>query len=238
MAKHLISKQGYTLAELLIVVLIIVLLALLATPQYSERPPILNPIPFTSTLLVDGIKKELDIGTVAIGHPQEIKNEESKEVIVTLDLHKKQNELFSQLPIDYKKYGAEVKVSNLMKTDLTSQYFEIVQETPEVQAIASDSTAKWSWSIKPKPDSEGFCKLSITLSALIYVQEQTTPLVIQTYAREVFVTVAKKHKFWLFLQENLGWLWAPVVFILGLIWSVITKLKKKKDPWKLKRSRR
>ncbi len=230
--KYLSTCQGFTVPEQVIVLLMIIgILALVGLPykkDYTDKMRNLEPLSLTSPVMVDGIERQLKVGSVVIGNPNNIERDEIKKVYVVLDVKKEMNDLFLLLPSEYQRHGEKVKVSNRMQAILNSQYFDINSETPEIQAVETVKSVKWEWSIKPKPESQGDCELAITLSALINLQGQSTPKVLNTYSRKIVVSVSTSSIIWVFFQENMGWLWAPTSIIVGFIWSLFFRPKSAK----------
>ena len=208
---------------------IIGIIATIMIPAYQDYGYIENnriPLPLTSLAVVDGVEQELIIGRVVIGSPKIIKEDEAKSVQVVLDVNRELMELFTLLPDEYNKHGADVKVSNRMQATLKSHSFDITASSPEIQAVGSTDPVRWSWMIKAKSKAEGKSKLTFSLSALVPVQGQSTPKVLESYTRYVFIDISIMSKTWTFLQENMGWLWAPFVLVGGLIG---TRVFRKKD---------
>lgn len=222
------KKQGFTLIEVMVVIATIAILAVVAYPayyDYIEKFDGSRPFALTSTVIVDGVERNLTVGSVVIGNPVSIKIDEEKTVHVILDTKKEISELFMLLPNEYKKHGDKVKVSNRMQATLDSQYFNINSITPEIQAVGNTAPVKWLWSIKPKPKSEGTSKLTFTLSVLITLQGQSTSKVLETYTRDIFINVPITTKAWTFLQDNGGWLSATITTVSAFIGFIFYRLK-------------
>ena len=219
--------EGFTLIEVAIVIAIIGILVFVAVPQfmsYRTRSP--RPIALSSPFVVDGKEQELEVGSVAIGSPLSMQLNDIERAYLLLDLNKEVDKLFVFLPEGHEKHGAKVKVSNRMQASLKSHKFDIKQETPEVQAVGSQKTVKWIWSLKPKEIGEH--TLTMMLAALIFVQGQSTPIVLDTYTRKITVSVSVSRNIWTFLQENMSWLWAPISAIGAGILYLTRLIKKKK----------
>lgn len=197
--------EDFTLIELVIVVVIISILVSLSVPRfssYSTRSS--RPIALSSPFVVDGKEQELEVGSVAIGSPPSMQLNDIQRVYLLLDLNKEVDKLFVFLPEGHEKHGAKVKVSNRMQASLKGLKFDIKQETPEVQAVGSQKTVKWIWSLKPKEIGEH--TVTMMLAALIFVQGQSTPIVLDTYTRKITVSVSVSSNIWTFLKENMSWL--------------------------------
>ncbi len=212
------------LSELMIVVAIIGILAAIAVPNFSKyRARSSGTIPLSSPIIVDGKEQELTIGSLASGSPSLMLLDTPEQFLLLIDFKKNISDLFVSLPKEYKKAGAKVKMSNRMQATLTSHDFDIKNETPTIQAVRSDKTTEWSWTLKAK--TAGDHEVTVTLSALIPIQGESTPLVLSSFKKTITVTVTNKIKIWIFLKENLGWLWAPIAAAFAALLYLIKKVK-------------
>ncbi|MCK5720912.1 MAG: prepilin-type N-terminal cleavage/methylation domain-containing protein [Gammaproteobacteria bacterium] len=221
---HSKRNIGFTAIESLIVVAITGILAAIAIPNFTaDRARYSKPILLSSPILVDGKEQELAIGSLAIGSPSSMQLNEIERLYLLLDLEKEIGDLFLSLPEGHEKKGAKVKMSNRMQASLYSHNFDIKNETPTIQAVSTHKTTQWKWTLKPK--EAGDHEVTVTLSALIPVQGESTPLVLKSYKKKITVTVTNKTKIWKFLKDNMGWLWAPLSAIAAGLFYLIKIVK-------------
>ncbi len=192
-------------------------------PVPSPPPP---PTPSTaapatppnSVELVDQILRELDWGNIAFNAPTIMRYIQPQPVELLLAPSLSVADLQAKL---HQKVGAEsarIRVSNSMEAQLTGTGFTIQALRPGLQAVTSQQITRWKWEVTPT--EYGRQTLHLTLSAHLEVAGRDTPLVIQTFHREVQVEITVPQRVSGFIQNNWQWLWAAVVVpVGGYLWK-------------------
>jgi hypothetical protein len=173
--------------------------------------------PFIADLLYDLLPKAF----AYLGAPPSMNIDDAERIYLALNAER-DLDVSSIVPSLVNGSPAEVRVADRVKASLSSADFDVVPESPAIQAMRRDALLKWSWVIKPK--KEGVGNISVTLSALVDVNERETPLVLKTYEREIEVDVTTPQVWWRFMKENLPWLWAPLAAIAAGIWAAVAWL--------------
>lgn len=176
--------------------------------------------PPTSLSLVDDIISELSWGNAVFNAPTIIQLEEPGLVELYLSPTKTVQQLQAELNRQENIDSARVQISNRMKAMLSGRNFDIQALVPEEQALSSERTALWQW--EAVPTKEGDQKLHLSLSAVVSLDEQSTPIVIQTFSKYIEVKVSTGQRIGLlfgFLASNWEWLWAAVLVpIATFLW--------------------
>jgi len=101
---------------------------------------------------------------------------------------------------------------------MTGQNFEISAVTPEILAVSSVEDTQWTWDIRAKQG--GVQQLHLTVSAIIRVNDKSTPRVVRQFDRQINVRVQLGHQIAGFVKDNWQWLWtALLVPAVGWLWS-------------------
>jgi len=74
-----------------------------------------------------------------------------------------------------------------MSAVLKSSGFEIIKLTPETQAISFEEITDWKWEITPIKRGEQ--TLYLTISAILFVNEERTPRKIESYRKKIYIKV-------------------------------------------------
>jgi hypothetical protein len=188
-------------------------------------PSIPEPQP-NSVALVDRILRELDWGNIAFNAPATMRYAQPQLVELLLSPSLSVADLQAKL---HQKVGAEsahIRVSNGMEAQLTGTGFTIQALRPGLQAVTSQQITRWKWEVTPT--GHGRQTLHLTLSAHIDVAGRDTPLVVQTFHREIQVNITASQRVSEFVQNNWQWLWAAIVVpIAGYLWKGRKKLRTK-----------
>ena len=105
-----------------------------------------------------------------------------------------------------------------MEAQLTGSGFAIEAQEPDLQAVTSQKSTRWTW--KVTPTGHGPQTLHLTLSAHIDVAGRDAPLVVRTFDRDIQVNITIPQRVSGFLQKNWQWLWAAIVVpIAGYLWK-------------------
>ena len=162
---------------------------------------------------VDGALRKLEFGNIAFNAPTSVKIQDTADIQLILSLAIPQDELKKMIMAEGAVNSARTQVSDRMQAHLSSSGFTITAVSPEVQAVSRQEATKWEWNIKP--NSEGKQHLNLTLSALLNIDGESTPRVIQTFDKTIEVTIPPKSEIFTFLKENWQWLWTTIFIPLG-----------------------
>jgi hypothetical protein len=92
-------------------------------------------------------------------------------------------DLQAQLQQQVGAESARAQISNRMEAQLTGSGFGIEAQMPDLQAVTSQQTTRWTW--KVTPTGHGPQTLHLTLSAHIDVAGRDAPLVVRTFDRDI-----------------------------------------------------
>lgn len=221
----------FALIQLLIILCIILVLAVICITifkAYRERGHILHGYVYDARAgeVVNLRGFPYKIGWTAFSAPREMHIDDTDEANLLVSLSEGVGDLFKLLPPHHTRSGEEVLVARRMQAKLEGIDFIIKATGPEIQAIVPNSRTRWVWLIKPK--KLGKLPLTLTLSALLTIENQSTPKVLKVYKKTVFVRVSFFEKVWMFSQENLSWLWAPFAGLVGAILFFVNRKRSKK----------
>lgn len=123
------------------------------------------------------------------------------------------------------KTTTKIQISRTVKATLTSKDFAITPITSEKQAIISDDTTTWKWSLVPY--GAGPNKIvKITVSAIIFVDGEKTERYLDTYQETINIKVTPIQRVSTWLSEYWQWAWSALLIpIGGLIYANIKKRK-------------
>jgi hypothetical protein len=96
-----------------------------------------------------------------------------------------------------------------MQARLTGQDFEIVANSPEVQAISYKEPTEWTWDISPT--ESGKKQLHLTITALFEVEGEETTRQIESFDRTISVKVTWNQRLSGFISTNWQWLWTAIL---------------------------
>lgn len=193
----------------------------------NESPTTMEPP--TSLNIVEEIEKNLEWGNIAFNTPKKMKLGETKIIELLLSPTKSAQELQSSLRSHEKVESETIQISNRMEANLSGSGFKIEALMPQEQAISRGKTTQWSWEITPTKD--GNQNLHLTLSAIIIVSNQKSPLVVETFDKTIEVDVSMDQHISNFVASNWQWLWASIfVPLFPFIWKWYQKKWGKKQP--------
>jgi hypothetical protein len=195
------------------------------TTTFAARPrpastavPIPTPsLPLSSVGLVDQSVRQLDWGNIAFNAPASMRYAQPQVVELLLSPSLSVADLQAQLQQQVGAESARAQISNRMEAQLTGSGFGIEAQMPDLQAVTSQQTTRWTW--KVTPTGHGPQTLHLTLSAHIDVAGRDAPLVVRTFDREIRVYITIPQRVSGFIQKNWQWLWAVIVVpIAGYLW--------------------
>jgi hypothetical protein len=180
--------------------------------------PIPTPsLPLSSVGLVDQSVRQLDWGNFAFNAPTSMRYAQPQVVELLLSPSLSVADLQAQLQQQVGAESARAQISNRMEAQLTGNGFEIEAQMPDLQAVTSQQTTRWTW--KVTPTGHGPQTLHLTLSAHIDVAGRDAPLVVRTFDRDIQVNITIPQRVSGFIQKNWQWLWAAIVVpIAGYLW--------------------
>jgi hypothetical protein len=168
------------------------------------------------TRAIDDILRSLEWGSIVFSAPERLRFEESSVVRVLLSPKQTESELTEQLrsklqqmPHRQQIESATVRVSNRMRADLSGPGFDVQPLTPNVQAVRYESPTTWNWSVVPV--KSGSKTLYLTVSALVDVAGEDTPITLKTYERQILVVITPRQRVTDFVSKNWQWLWATLL---------------------------
>jgi hypothetical protein len=221
------TKLNSTIVVILVIIVILVFFIVLAVrqPLYKakmRRPTGMEPPkevdhrtmaepPSSDDPLsaIDRILEKLEVGNISFNAPQSMYLNESTMIHLALGVEKTIEDLKQIIEGQGEKIGASIHVSNRMQARLTGQNFEILAITPEEQVVSRSGITEWKWDIKPV--KTGTQSLHLTLSAKLIVEGKDTWKAIDTFDKEIKVTVTLAYKAKAFIRKNWQWLWAAVL---------------------------
>lgn len=179
----------------------------------------------TSLGFIDEIIEKLEFGNIAFNTPSNMYLGDSEVIQLLLSQQLSIEELRQSIRAAGETEGYSIRVSNKMEARLTGSGFKIEAILPEIQAVAAAKTTEWKWKIEATKG--GSQELHLTLSALLYVDEQPTPYVIRTFERTISVHVTLFRRISSFVAGNWQWLWTAV--LIPVVGWIIHKRKRKRN---------
>ena len=175
------------------------------------------PAPSGSILdRADAVVKSLPEANIVFTAPETVRLGSSTQIQLLLSAQESIARLKKKLSELGKQEGARIRVSDRMEAHLAGLGFKVEPLTPEVQAISTLAPTEWSWDIEPT--RSGTQHLTLTVSALIRVHGESTPLVVQTFEKKLTIHVTLYERVKGFVSDNWQWLWlaigAPIASVL------------------------
>jgi len=195
-------------------------MAMMAPP-----PTVSEPLSSDSFDAIDKILSKLKLGNIAFNAPGSIGLYDTAVIELKLGLEKTADELKQMIESEGVREGAQIRVADRMEARLSGPNFAVTAITPEIQAVSRSDITEWKWEVKPKFEGRQF--LHLTLSALISVDNETTPRVIRTFDKLIEVKVSWLQRIVSFFTKNWQWLWAAILVpVAGWTWNKWKKTNK------------
>jgi hypothetical protein len=115
-------------------------------PSITEATP---PLPPGSVELVDQIVRQLDWGNIAFNAPVSMRYARPQTVELLLSPSLSVADLPAQLQQKVGAESARAQISNRMEAQLTGSGFAIEAHMPDLQAVTSQQSTRWTWKVTP-----------------------------------------------------------------------------------------
>jgi len=103
-----------------------------------------------------------------------------------------------------------------MEATLSGAHFDISPNDPLVQAVGTNSTVRWTWDVVPK--TAGKLTLHLIVAAVIDVDGQPVPTVVQTFNKDIVVQVTVSQRLSHLVGDHWEWLLTTLAIPLG-VWA-------------------
>lgn len=117
-----------------------------------------------------------------------------------------------------KAQSLPIRVTSTMTATLTSNAFDIENHSSPIQAIPQDGSARWQWTITPKPAKYGLQKITLTLKARLKVDGSDADLDVETLQREIEIQITGLERAGGFIGTN--WQWFATTLAAGTAWWI------------------
>ena len=191
------------------------------TPIPTDHSTAKPPTPSDELSQIDKVLASLPMGNMAFNVPAAVEIGQTFSVRLILSPTKSiaqiQEELDRSLPPRQSHESAQVRLTSQMEARMTGQNFEIVEVTPEILAVSGSEDTQWTWDVTPKQG--GPQQLHLTVSAILYLNGQSTPRVVNEFDRKINVNVGFGYRVSSFIGDNWQWLWATLLVpAVGWLW--------------------
>jgi hypothetical protein len=189
----------------------------------------MNPPPINNGSLkfVDEVVEQLESANIAFNTPTTIRLGDRAIIELFLSSHYSIGELQKRIAAAGEKHGFNIRVANHMRAELWGQGFKSEAILPEEQLVSTAKTTEWRWDIQAVRAGEQM--LYLTLSAVFYLDDRTTPYVIKTFERRIYVRVVWTRWVASFVGTHWQWLWTALLIpVAG--WVIHKRKKKRRKP--------
>ncbi len=200
-----------------------------ATPQPTPAPA-QSPTPQSSTSGsdIDEIFKNLRPGNIAFNSPSVMRLDQVAAIELQLSPSKTIEDLKKVISEPGRIETAQIKISDYMEATLTGPGFEITAVTPQRQLVSKSEDTMWKWNIMAT--SPGVQRLNLTLNVIIEDKGKERLRSLHTYSKEIEIEVTVADRIKGFVEKYWQWLWATILFPLGLyLWKRFFSKKKDED---------
>jgi len=179
------------------------------TGDDSESTPSLNP--------VDYLLQSLRGGNVVFDSPDTLVYKQSRLIKVTL-----YPEHISVPTITNEQTQDTIRIANTMGAYLTGQGFEITEISPAIQLISGLRETSWLWEVTPTESGPKTLHLSI----MAYFSPDNTAYNIQTYSKQINVTITKPKQIQMFINEHFQWIIGTFLIpFIGMLYGLFKRRK-------------
>ncbi len=187
----------------------------------------LPPTNSESLRFVDGVVEQLEFANVAFNAPPTVRLGERTIIELLLSSSFSIEELQKHIAAAGEKHGFHIRVANHMRAELWGQGFKGEAILPQEQLVSTARTTEWKWDIQAVKAGEQV--LYLTLSAVFYLDDRTTPYVIKTFEHRIKVRVVWTRWIASFVGGNWQWLWTALLIpVAG--WVIHKRKKKRRRP--------
>jgi hypothetical protein len=177
------------------------------------RPPPPPPPPRSLLDDVDQVVQELPKANIVFTAPETLRLGRSTRIQLLLSAQESIGQLKKKLTALGKQEGARIRVSDRMQAHLAGLGFKVEPLTPELQAVSSVAPTNWRWEVEAT--EPGTQHLTLSVSAWIRVEGESTPLVVQTFEKTLTIRVTLYERVKRFVSHNWQWLWIVLVAPTG-----------------------
>jgi len=151
---------------------------------------------------------QLPLANIAFTAPQTLQLGDTTQVQLVLSARESIRQLKKKLSEIGVKHGARIRASNRMEAHLVGSGFTIEALRPEVQFVTGLAPTEWKWDVEAtKP---GTHHLTLTVSAFIDLEGESTPLLAKTFDKTLTVEVTLSERVSRFVSGNWQWLWLAI----------------------------
>ncbi|MDQ3649921.1 MAG: hypothetical protein M3458_06490 [Acidobacteriota bacterium] len=178
---------------------------------------------------IDHIRESLRSSDSAFNTPPPMKVGETQAVQFLLGPSQTADELKGMITEKGRVETEKVQFSEYMQATLLNldSGLEVKPVTPDKQLISTKQVTEWRWIVTAvKPGAQ---RLQLRLDAVITQEGSERPLLVNTFNREIMISVSWRHSITAFISNNYQWLWTAILIPLAtLLWS-LARMKRNKE---------
>jgi outer membrane lipopolysaccharide assembly protein LptE/RlpB len=172
-----------------------------------------------SRLPLDKMTEEMR-ANIAFNVPAVMHYDETSPIQLELDPVRTLEEVKALVKEQGDVVGAEIDITPRMQASLKGEGFRIVPISPEIQAVLSNKPSEWRWDVTPTVKQNTTLSLYLTINMIMKVEGAETSRMVQSFRREIRVSVTPKGWFEIVLDAFGGdWKWLlGTIFIPLFLW--------------------
>lgn len=210
--------------QLLIAALVLLLIMAFARPPGGAGgmgPPRTNS---GSLEFVDEVVGQLEFASIAFNAPTVVRLGDNAMIELVLSSNLSMEDLQREITAVGQRHGCRIHVANHMRAELWGDGFRSDAILPQEQLVGTTKTTHWRWNICAIRGGEQM--LYLTLSAIFYLNDGTTPYVLKTLERTISVRVVWTR----YIASLIGghWQWAWTALLIPMVAWAIHKYKRRK----------